>query len=376
MADYRASSRSRNGLAKIAALLEKAGLRSAIKPGDLTAIKIHFGELGNEAYINPVLARAVSDAARAAGAKPFFSDTNTLYSGSRSNAVEHLETAAAHGYVESVCGAPVLIADGLRGSDWGEVEVDLPRLKAVKIARAFLDADSMLVLSHVKGHEMAGFGGTVKNLAMGCAPPVGKREQHAVKFFVRAAKCVGCGRCVEVCPQGAVVLRTTAEPGSAKQENGEGRKASIDQAKCIGCGECSMHCRIRAIGLDWETEILPFSERMAEYAYGAVKGKAGRVVYLNFVKDVVPDCDCAPWSDAPVVADQGILASTDPVAVDQAAYDLVTAAPAAPGSELEGKAGPGDDKFALLHPETRPLAQLEHAQRIGLGSRDYELVRI
>jgi len=363
MADYRASSRSRNGLAKIAALLEKAGLRSAIKPGDLTAIKIHFGELGNEAYINPVLARAVSDAARAAGAKPFFSDTNTLYSGSRANAVEHLETAAAHGYVESVCGAPVLIADGLRGSDWGEVEVGLPRLKAVKIARAFLDADSMLVLSHVKGHEMAGFGGALKNLAMGCAPPVGKREQHAVKFFVKAAKCVGCGRCVEVCPQGAAAM-------------GREGKASIDQAKCIGCGECSMHCRIRAIGLDWETEILPFSERMAEYAYGAVKGKAGRVIYLNFVKDVVPDCDCAPWSDAPVVADQGILASADPVALDQAAYDLVKAAPVAPGSELEGRAGPGDDKFALLHPETRPLAQLEHGERIGLGSRDYELVRI
>jgi uncharacterized Fe-S center protein len=235
----------------------------------------------------------------------------------------------------------------------------------VKIASAFLDADSMVVLSHFKGHEMAGFGGAIKNLAMGCAPPVGKREQHAVKFFVKEAKCVACRACIENCPAAAISLA-----GSG------GTKAKIDPAKCIGCGECAMRCRVRAIGLDWATEIVPFTERLVEYAYGAVAGKAGRVVYVTFVKDVVPDCDCAPWSDAPVVADQGILASADPVAIDRAAYDLVRAAPAAAGSALDGKAGAGDDKFALLHPETRGLVQLEYGERIGLGSWDYELVTV
>ena len=364
-ADSRSSGPKSNGLAKVSRLLESVGLAGIVRQGDLVAIKVHFGEAGNEAFVSPVLARRVADAVRAAGGKPFFADTNTLYSGSRSNAADHLATAEAHGYLPAVCGAPVLVADGLRGSDWREVEVGLPRLRTVKIASAFLDADAMIVLSHVKGHEMAGFGGAIKNLAMGCAPPVGKREQHAVKFFTREERCVACGRCVEVCPQGAATMREV-----------EGKKKStIDQAACIGCGECAMFCRSRAIGLDWAAEIVPFCERMTEYAYGAVKGKAGRVAYLSFVKDVVPDCDCAPWSDAPVVPDQGILASTDPVAIDQAAYDLVTAAPVLPGSALEGKAGPGVDKFALLHPETRPAAQLEHGERIGLGSRAYALER-
>jgi len=364
-ADFRASGPKRNGLAKIGLLLEAAGLARAIRPGDLTAIKIHFGERGNEAFVSPVLARAVADAVRAAGGKPFFSDTNTLYSGGRHDAVDHLETAASHGFVPEVCGAPVVIADGLRGTAWREVEVGLPRLKSVKIASAFLDADSMVVISHFKGHEMAGFGGALKNLAMGCAPPVGKREQHAVKFFVNGSRCVACRTCVDNCPTGAATI-----------SGGRGAKASIDPAKCIGCGECSMHCRARAIGLDWETEIGPFTERLVEYAYGAVKGKEGRVVYLTVVKDVVPDCDCAPWSDAPVVADQGILASTDPVAIDKAAYDLVKAAPVAAGSALDGKAGAGEDKFALLHPETRGLVQFEHGERVGLGSADYELVKV
>jgi len=364
-ADFRASGPKRNGLAKLGYLLGAVGLPQVVRPGDLTAIKVHFGEIGNEAFISPVLARKAADAVRAAGGKPFFADTSTLYSGSRSNAVDHLETAAAHGYIPSVCGAPAIIADGLRGSAWREVEVNLPRFRSVKIASAFLDADSMVVLSHFKGHEMAGFGGAIKNLAMGCAPPIGKREQHAVKFFIKQAKCVACRACVENCPAGAAAIPAL-----------KGAKAEIDPAKCIGCGECAMRCRSKAIGLDWEAEILPFTERLVEYAYGAVVGKAGRVVFVTFVKDVVPDCDCAPWSDAPVVADQGILASTDPVAIDQAAYDLVKSAPVVPGSALDGQAGPGDDKFAVLHPDSRGLVQFEHGERIGLGSRNYELVKV
>ncbi len=360
--DFRAQSSKRNLLSKLEMLFASAGLSSVVRTGDLCAIKVHFGELGNDAFLSPVYARKASDAVRAAGGKPFFADTNTLYSGSRHNAVGHLETAALHGYLPPVCGAPCIIADGLKGRDWREVELGAKWYKSVKIASGFADADSMVVLTHFKGHEMAGFGGAIKNLAMGCAPAAGKKEQHSVRFFVRSEKCVACGECVEVCPAGAARL--------------EGSAASIDKEACIGCGECASRCQAKAISMDWATEIVPFTERLTEYALGAVKDKAGRVLYLNFVKDVVPECDCNPFSDAPLVADIGVLASTDPVAIDQASLDLVTAAPSAAGSATEGRAGPGDDKFAILHPETRGQVQLEYGEKIGLGSRAYELVKI
>ena len=367
--DSRSRSAKTSSIAKIRALLAKVveSAPEAVRTGDLCAIKIHFGELGNDAYISPVFARAASDAARAGGAKPFFTDTNTLYTGSRSNAVDHLETAIAHGFVPEVCGAPVIIADGIQSNDWREVALsgDCTRLKSAKIAGGILDADSMIVLSHVKGHEMAGFGGAIKNLAMGCAPFVGKREQHCVKFQVKDAKCIACGQCVSVCPTGAATLQKV-----------KGEKASINQEACIGCGECMTVCAPKAIGMDWEVGIEEFTEKMTEYALGAITGKKDRLIFVSIVQKVVPLCDCVPWSDVPVVRDIGFLASTDPVAIDQAAFDLVKAATVWPGSALDGKAGPGDDKFTAMHPNTRSELQLSHGERIGLGTRDYELVRI
>jgi len=367
--DARSKSAKTSSIAKIRALLARLAESApeAVRKGDLCAVKIHFGEMGNDAYISPVLARAASDAARARGAKPFFTDTNTLYTGSRSNAVDHLETAIAHGFVPEVCGAPVIIADGIQSNDWREVTLSdgCTRLKTAKIAGGILDADSMIVLSHVKGHEMAGFGGAIKNLAMGCAPFVGKREQHCVKFQVNGDKCVSCGQCVAVCPTGAASLHKE-----------KGARASINQEACIGCGECMTVCAPKAIGMDWEVGIEEFTEKMTEYALGAVSGKPGRLLFVSIVQKVVPLCDCVPWSDVPVVPDIGFLASTDPVAIDQAAFDLVKAAPAWPGSALEGKAGPGDDKFTALHPNTRSELQLSHGELIGLGSRKYELIRM
>jgi uncharacterized protein len=361
-ADLRAKSPKTSQVAKLERLMARVGMEKFVKPGDLTAIKIHFGELGNDAFVSPVFARKIADAVRAAGAKPFFADTNTLYTGSRSNAVDHYETAIAHGFDFAVCGAPVLIADGLKSGDWREVEIGKKWFQTVKIAGDFADADSLVVVSHFKGHNQAGFGGAIKNLAMGCAPKAGKRDQHSLRFVVKKEKCVGCLSCAAVCPASAI----------AEVEG----KAEIDKARCIGCAECQGRCPTQAIHPSWDVDITEFTEKLVEYAYGAVLKKKGKVLYLSFVKDVVPDCDCTPWTDLPVVADIGLLASTDPVAIDQAAYDLVTAAPVLPGSLLDGVAGAGDDKFAAIHPETRGLIQLKHGEEVGLGVRKYELIKL
>jgi len=383
-ADMRSSSQNSSTIVKIRRLLEAAGLAGIVAKDDLTAIKVHFGELGNDAFVSPVFARAAADAIREAGGKPFFSDTNTLYTGSRSNAVDHLETAVLHGFEKAVSGAPAIIADGLMGKDYREVRIGKKWFENAKIASAFLDADAMVVVSHFKGHMMAGFGGAIKNLAMGCAPAAGKREQHSCRFFVKSDRCTACGACVKVCPAGAIALKPIVETERDRGGSGEAgaapstalKAAFIDKSLCIGCGECAARCPVKTISMDWSVEIVEFTEKMTEYAYAASVGKKGKILHLLFVRSVVPDCDCSPWADAPLVADIGVLASTDPVAIDKAAFDLVTAAPAAAGSEAEGKAGPGDDKFTAVHPETRGLVQVEYGEAIGLGSRDYELVRI
>jgi len=365
--DARSTGTKSSTTAKLARLFARLSHDNpeAIQAGDLCAVKIHFGEVGNDAYINPVHARTAADFARQCKASPFFTDTNTLYKGSRSNAVDHLATAASHGFVPEVCGAPVLIACGLKSNDWREVSLPpaCRNLRSAKIAGGILDADSMIVMTHVKGHEMAGFGGAIKNLAMGCAPFAGKREQHCVRFEVRDDKCIGCGNCVEVCPTGAISL--AGRP-----------KAQIDPALCIGCGECLAHCKPHAISMNWDVGIVEFTEKMTEYALASLSGKQGRMLYINIVRSVVPLCDCVPWSDVPLVPDIGFLASTDPVAIDQASFDLVQAAPVWPGSVLDGKAGAGDDKFTALHNKTRPDIQLAYGQEIGLGSRAYELIRL
>lgn len=369
-ADMRSRSASTSTLAKVRKLLDLAGAGTIVRKDDLVAIKVHFGELGNDAFVSPVFARAAAEAARAAGGKPFFADTNTLYTGSRSNAVDHLETAVLHGFDRAVAGAPAIIADGLKSADWREVPIEGKWFTKAKIASGFLDADAMIVVSHFKGHEMAGFGGAIKNLAMGCASAPGKRDQHSCRFFVKQAKCTACGACVLVCPVTAITM--DAEAGGA---TGRGA-AAIDRATCVGCGECASRCPVKTISMDWKVEIAEFTEKMTEYAWAASLGKRGKVLHLLFVRSVVPECDCAPWSDAPLVADIGVLASVDPVAIDQAAYDLVKAAPSLPGSAAWEKAGPGDDKFVAVHPDTRGLLQLEHGERLGLGSRDYTLIEV
>ncbi len=383
-AGQRAKNPKTSTIAKVERLIARLGMENFVKPGDLVAIKIHFGELGNDSFVSPVFMRKIADAVRAAGGRPFFTDTNTLYSGSRSNAVQHCETAIAHGFDFAVCGAPIIIADGIKSNDWREVPINSKWFKTVKIAGGILDADALIVVSHFKGHDQAGFGGAIKNLGMGCAPKAGKKDQHSLRFIIKSDKCTGCFTCASVCPSQAVqkVEAAPASDAAAAPISGSGTaagsvlRAEIDPRLCIGCGECQGRCPSHAISQDWDVDMTEFAERLAESAYGAVKDKIDKVLYMNFVTRVSPDCDCAPWSDSPIVADQGILASTDPVAIDAASRDLVNAALPAPGSILDGHAAPGEDKFSLLHPATRGEAQLVHGEEIGLGRRKYRLVNL
>ena len=351
---------------KLQKLIRKAGMDTIDFEGKFVAIKMHFGEPGNLAFLRPNYARAVVDVVKELGGKPFLTDCNTLYPGSRKNALEHLYCAWENGFTPLTVGCPILIGDGLKGTDDIEVPVQGGEyVKNAKIGRAVMDADVFISLSHFKGHAMGGFGGAIKNLAMGCAPQAGKIDQHG-RNVVIYPKCIGCGQCVPLCPRNALSLEKAEK----------GRHAVIDKERCIGCYECVTACKQGAIGVDTPNEYSDFAERMAEYAYGAVKGKEGRICYLNFLLNVTPQCDCAGWSEPAIVPDLGILASEDPVALDTACFELVKEAHSLIPLGEHGAHSCGYDKFSALHPNTRGWHQVEYAESIGMGSRDYELITV
>ncbi|MHC1714830.1 MAG: DUF362 domain-containing protein [Acidaminococcaceae bacterium] len=359
-ANLRARTDKSNKISKIRNLFDRAGFNEMIQAGDITAIKLTFGERGSDGFISPVFVRQVVDKVKERGGSPFLTDTNTLYSGSRHNAVEHLLTALEHGFDYTVTGAPIIIADGLHSENIAEVQIGKKHFDNVKLAKDIVSADSAIVLSHFKAHEMAGFGGAIKNLAMGGAPAIGKKEQHALKITVDQELCVGCKKCSAVCPEQAITVKD--------------KKASVAAEKCIGCGECLTVCPVKANGMDWETDLTAFLERMTEYGYGFAKTHEKRIGYINFLVNITPDCDCVPWSDAPIVPDIGFLASDDPVAIDQASYDLVNKQLGFSDSLLCCNCEVGADKFHGLRSHVDGTIQLKYGEEIGMGSRDYELI--
>jgi uncharacterized Fe-S center protein len=361
-ASLRAFSDRESTTAKVERLFDRAGFAGLIVPRDKTAIKLHFGEAGNDGFISPVYVRQVVEKVKACGGLPFLTDTNTLYLGSRSNAVEHIGTAILHGFDYAVAGAPVIIADGLNGKNIRKVPIQKKHFSEVSIAGDIVSADSLIVLSHFKGHIVAGFGGAIKNLAMGCSPPEGKRAQHNARPFTIPEKCTGCAACMKVCPGNAISVKK--------------KKSAINQEICIGCFECMHACPEHAIDIDWETEIPQFMERMVEYAYGAVRGKENKAGFMNFLIRITPDCDCFPFSDAPIVPDIGILASQDPVAIDAASFDLVNQQQGSMDSLLTAHHHKCGDKFKGVHAQTDGYRQVQYAEEIGMGSTDYDLVRI
>jgi len=346
-------------------LVDQAGLEM-VAGGDTVAIKAHFGDDGTTAYVRPQFARKLVDRVKSRGGHPFLTDTCTLYPGPRQQAVTHLELALQNGFSYATVGAPVVIGDGVGSHDVATVPVEGGRHFAqVRYASAVHHADVLLCISKAKGHLAVGFGGAIKNISMGLGSRAMKQAMHAaVRPALRdEALCEACGDCVDLCPEDAVQL----EQGSAR----------FDHDRCVGCGECIAVCRPGALRIQWNEEPTNIQEKMVEVAEAVLAGKPRHALFYNFLVDVTPDCDCFRWSDNPVVNNIGILASVDPVAIDQASVDLINAQPGLPDSKL-GQAAlePGADKFRALYPKIDWRHQLEYAEARGLGRRDYRLVTL
>ena len=347
---------------KLQRLCVKAGIKNIDFEGKFVAVKVHFGEPGNMAYLRPNYARAVCDLIKSLGGKPFVTDCNTLYVGGRKNALEHLDSAYQNGYNPFQTGVQTIIADGLKGTDEELVPINQKWVKEAKIGRAIMDADIFISLSHFKGHEAAGFGGALKNIGMGCGSRAGKMEQHCdSKPEVDEKTCRGCGTCQKICAHGALQFN-------------ENHKMHINTDKCVGCGRCIGMCPFDAIAPIWGQANDVLNEKIAEYAYAVVKDRPN--FHIALAIDISPECDCGNYNAIPSVADVGMFASFDPVALDQACADACNASPEIPGSHLAKSDHSHHDVFTDVHPETNCKTCLAHAEEIGLGKREYELIRI
>lgn len=352
---------------KLQRLIKKAGIIDIDMDGKFVAIKMHFGELGNLSYLRPNYAKAVADVVKECGGKPFLTDCNTLYPGSRKNALEHLDCANINGFNTITTGCQIIIGDGLRGTDDITVPVrNGEYFKEAYIGRAVMDADIFISLTHFKGHESTGFGGAIKNIGMGCGSRAGKMQQHnSGKPIVHDDLCRGCRRCAKECGSDAITY-----------ENG---KAVINQDICKGCGRCIGACAFDAIeNQNWNAnEIL--GRKMAEYSQAVCDGRP--TFHISLVRDISPNCDCHGENDAPILPDVGIFASFDPVALDQACVDACLHATPMPNSQLsDNLADPHwhhhHDNFLDSNPNVRWKETLEHAEKIGLGTREYELIQM
>lgn len=353
-----------NLIKKLENLIVRAGIEEIDFNKKLTAVKIHFGEPGNLAYLRPNYAAAIVKFLKSKGAIPFLTDCNTLYYGRRSNAPAHIDAAFENGYNPLATGCPVIIADGIKGTEFREIPTGLELCKTARIGSAIADADVIISMNHFKGHELTGFGGALKNLGMGCASVGGKLFLHSGSSpKIYAKNCTGCRVCEKYCAHDAIKV-------------GPDKIAHIDYKKCVGCGQCVAVCQYDASRVVWASTSEKACKSIAEYAYAVVKDKPS--FHINFIIDVSPNCDCWDMNDYPLVPDIGIAASFDPVALDHACADMVVAAPALAGSEICKDHSKGDmkgkDKFKAAHPDTYWQAGLEHGQKIGLGNLEYVLL--
>lgn len=352
---------------KLKKMIRKAGLGEIDMDGKFVAIKLHFGELGNVSYLRPNYAKAVADVVKELGGKPFLTDCNTMYPGKRKNALEHLECAWENGFSPMSVGCPILIGDGLKGTD----DIAVPvvggeYVKEAKIGRAVMDADVFISLTHFKGHEMTGFGGAIKNIGMGCGSRAGKAEQHfSGKAEIDEAKCRGCLICLKECANNGLAF------------DAEAKKMRVNAENCVGCGRCLGACNFDAIAFANFAANELLNRRMAEYTKAVLDGRP--CFHISLIVDVSPNCDCHGENDVPILPNLGMFASFDPLALDQACVDACLKANPMPGSQLfVNMAKPdfvdNDDHFTNSTPESEWRTCLEHAEKIGVGTRNYKLI--
>ena len=350
-----------NLLQKLARLVKRAGMTDIDFANKYTAIKIHFGEPGNLAYLRPNYSKVLADLIKEQGGRVFLTDCNTLYVGRRKNALDHLDAAYENGYNPFATGCHVIIADGLKGTDEALVPIDGEYVKEAKIGRALMDADIVISLTHFKGHEAAGFGGALKNIGMGGGSRAGKMEMHSAgKPYVNQKACIGCGSCKKNCAHGAITIAD--------------RRASIDTNVCVGCGRCVGACPVDAVTPmnDEANDVL--NKKIAEYTWAILKDRPH--FHVSLVVDVSPNCDCHAENDVPIVPNVGMFASFDPVALDMACVDAVNRQPVMAGSFLAEQEQNHHDHFTDTHPDTHWQSCIDHAVKLGLGNKEYELITI
>ena len=348
---------------KLEKLVKKAGIEEIDFKDKFTAIKIHFGEAGNLAYLRPNYSKVIVDLIKENGGKAFLTDCNTLYVGKRKNALEHLDTAYENGYNPFATGCHIIIADGLKGTDEALVEVKGGEyVKEAKIGQAIMDADIFISINHFKGHESTGFGGALKNIGMGCGSRAGKMEMHSSgKPYIQEDKCVSCRACYKNCAHGAISFN-------------ENKKAQINHDICVGCGRCIGSCNfdsIEAAG-DEVNDIL--NKKIAEYSYAVLNGRPN--FHISLVVDVSPYCDCHPENDLPIIPDVGMFASFDPVSLDMACVDACNKQSVIKGSRLDEMEHNSCDHFINNHPETNWEVCIDHSVKLGLGNKEYELIEV
>lgn len=357
---------TQNLLKKLEKLILKAGIDNIEFKKKLVAIKIHFGEPGNLAYLRPNFAARIVSLLKSREAIPFLTDCNTLYYGRRSNAPSHLDAAYENGYNPLTTGCQVIIGDGIKGTDYREISLNMEYTGSARIGTAIAEADIIISMNHFKGHEMTGFGGALKNIGMGSASVGGKLFLHSgASPAIYEENCTGCRVCEKYCAHDAIHV-------------GKDKIAHITYEKCIGCGQCVAVCQYDSAQVVWQNASETVCKRIAEYTYAVLLDKPS--FHISFIIDVSPNCDCWDYNDYPVVPGIGIAASFDPVALDKACADLVNASPALPGSVICENHRHGDlsgmDKFKAVYPNTFWKAGLEHAEKIGLGHQSYDLITI
>ncbi len=345
---------------KLMRLVKTAGIEKIDFKNKFVAIKLHFGEPGNLAFLRPNYATALAALVRQLGGKPFLTDCNTLYVGGRKNALDHLYSAALNGYAPHTTKCQIIIADGLKGTDEVRVPVKGGKyIKEAKIGHAVMDADIIISLNHFKGHECTGFGGALKNIGMGCGSRAGKMEMHSAgKPFVDQKRCVGCGNCVRIC--------------AVSGPNITNGKAQIDRSKCVGCGRCLGVCPVDAVKSPSDESFDILNKKIVEYTAAILEGKPH--FHISLAIDISPNCDCHSENDMPIVPDIGMFASFDPVAIDMACADAVNKQNVLPGSVLDEVAKKTGDHFKDTNPATNWRIITQYGQEMGLGVMDYELV--